>query len=254
MMTKREIMMSKRVIGYIRVSTSHQTESGLGLADQRSKIEAYCELYDLELVDIIADEGVSGRSMKGRDGLQSIIDRSEAGDFDGVVIAKLDRLTRSLPDLHHLLNGLLSAVELHSVNEKIDTSSSTGRLILNVMTSISSWEAEVAGERTSWALQEKKKQAQKTENTEAKKAGRKAKKVKVNGRAPFGYEWVDGVLTRNEIEQEIISLLVELKEAGCTYAQLGDELTKLGYLTSKGTPYQRTAIRRIILRAHEESA
>ncbi|WP_348660950.1 hypothetical protein [uncultured Idiomarina sp.] len=55
--------------------------------------------------------------------------------------------------------------------------------------------------------------------------------LNIKSRAPFGYEWVDGVLTHNEIEQEIISLLAELKEAGSTYAQLGDELAKLGYFT-----------------------
>ena len=254
-MTKREIMMSKRrVIGYIRVSTNHQAESGLGLADQRSKIETYCELYDLELIDVIADEGVSGRSLKGRHGLQSIIDRSEADEFDGVIIAKLDRLTRSLPDLHHLLNGLLNTVELHSVNEKIDTSSSTGRLILNVLTSVASWEAEQAGERTSWALKEKKNQAQDAENTKAKKANRKAKKIKVNGRAPFGYRWVDGELTKDTKEQAVIKAMVNLRKLGVTYAEIGDELTKRGYFTSKGTPFQRTAIRRMLIRAEEETA
>ena len=253
-MIEREMMMTKNVIGYIRVSTNHQTESGLGLADQRAKIEAYCELYDLNLIDVVADEGVSGRSLKGRSGIQSIIERSESGDFDGIIISKLDRLTRSLPDLHHLLNGLLSAVELHSVNEKIDTSSSTGRLILNVMTSISSWESEIAGERTSWALQEKKRQAQNAENKSAKASGRKSKRVRVNGRAPFGYRWIDGQLTKDAKEQAVINALVSLKAAGYTYDQLAEELTNRGYLTTKGTPYQRTAIRRIILRAKEESA
>ena len=248
------MMMTKNVIGYIRVSTNHQAESGLGLADQRAKIEAYCELYDLNLIDVVADEGASGRSLKGRSGLQSIIDRSESGDFEGVVIAKLDRLTRSLPDLHTLLNGLLESVELHSVNEKIDTSSSTGRLILNVLTSVASWEAEQAGERTSWALQEKKKQAQQAENKSAKASGRKSQRVRVNGRAPFGYRGGDGQLIKDTKEQAAIDALVALKSAGYTYDQLAEELTNRGYLTSKGTPYQRTAIRRIILRANEESA
>ena len=246
--------MKKRVIGYVRVSTAHQVESGLGLADQRNKIQTYCDLYDLELVDIVADEGISGRSLKGRTGLQNIIERSGSGEFNGIVIAKLDRLTRSVRDLHTILDTLSNSIELHSVNEKIDTSSSTGKLILNVLTSVASWEAEVAGERSSWALNEKKRQAQNVENEAATKQGRKSKSVRINGRAPFGYKWNEGELVHNEAEQLAIQSISKLRKMGLTYAELSEELTKRGHLTSKGTPFQPTAIRRILLRASEESA
>ena len=52
-------MMMSKVIGYIRVSTASQAESGLGLADQESKIRDYCKVYDLDLVDLIVDAGAS---------------------------------------------------------------------------------------------------------------------------------------------------------------------------------------------------
>lgn len=246
--------MSKRVIGYIRVSTGHQAESGLGLDDQRAKIEAYCELYDLHLVDILADEGCSGRSLKGRSSLATITEMAERGDIDGIVIAKLDRLTRSVRDLQTILDGLLSHAELHSVSEKIDTSSSTGRLILNVLTSVASWEAEVAGERTSAALSEKKRQAQRAENERASIEGRKAKTTKINGRAPFGYRWDNGQLVHEDTEQAIIREIANLKTKGYTYKAIGDWMAKEGFITSRGSAYQSTALKRIIQRHIDETA
>jgi DNA invertase Pin-like site-specific DNA recombinase len=243
--------MRKQVIGYIRVSTGHQAESGLGLSDQRQKIEAYCELYDLDLIEVIADEGCSGRSLKGRDGLNSLIERSLLGGFDGIVIAKLDRLTRSVRDLQTILDGLLSNVELHSVSEKIDTSSSTGRLILNVLTSVASWEAEVAGERTSAALNEKKRQAQTKESAEAKEQGRAARRVAVNGRPPFGYRWEAGKLVEVEAEQDILNTIKLLRESGLTYARIAEELGKSGHLTKRGGRWRAGSVRDILVRSME---
>tara|TARA_Y100001973_G_scaffold81918_1_gene120898 strand:- start:1694 stop:2317 length:624 start_codon:yes stop_codon:yes gene_type:complete len=55
--------------------------------------------------------------------------------------------------------------------------------------------------------------------------------LNIKSRAPFGYEWVDGELTEHIVEQEIISILVELNEAGCTFAMISEELKKRGYFT-----------------------
>ena len=112
----------------------------------------------------------------------------------------------------------------------------------------------MAGERSSWALNEKKRQAQNVENEAATKQGRKSKSVRINGRAPFGYKWNEGELVHNEAEQLAIQSISKLRKMGLTYAELSEELTKRGHLTSKGTPFQPTAIRRILLRASEESA
>jgi site-specific DNA recombinase len=236
----------KRVIGYIRVSTNHQAESGLGLADQESKIRAYCDLYDLELVGIKADEGCSGRSLKGRDALQEVTDAVHAGDVDGVVIAKLDRLTRSVRDLQTILDNLVARTELHSVSEKIDTSSATGRLILNVLTSVASWEAEITGERTSDALKEKQKEAQAQENATAKTEQRKARRVNINGRAPYGYRWEDGELVEVAHEQEALAIITELRSRGITYATIAKELSDRGVTTKRGGQWRSGSVRDIL--------
>jgi DNA invertase Pin-like site-specific DNA recombinase len=76
---------------------------------------------------------------------------------DLVIIAKLDRLTRSVRDLADLLKLLLKhGVSLVSVAESLDTGSASGRLVLNIMRAVSQWEREAIGERTRDALAHKK--------------------------------------------------------------------------------------------------
>ena len=219
----------KKVIGYIRVSTESQAESGLGLADQEMKIRGYCAVYDLELVDVIIDAGASAKSLK-RDGIQDVINLAQSNSIDGVIVAKLDRLTRSMKDLHVLLDSVFSKVELHSVAEKVDTSTAAGRLVLNVLMSVAEWEREAIGERTSAALQAKKTKAQRV----------------VNGRAPYGSTWVDGQLVAVESEQKVITIIKELRELRMTLAAIAQDLNDKGFITKRNGKWTATTVRRIL--------
>src|SRR5437868_1373044 len=90
-----------RVVGYVRVSTDMQAQEGVSLEAQRARLKAYCVAQDLTLIEIIADEGLSAKSLD-RPGLRralSMLDRYEA---QGIVVLKLDRLTRSVKDLGFL--------------------------------------------------------------------------------------------------------------------------------------------------------
>ena len=86
--------------------------------------------------------------------LLSLVD---AGQIDMVIIAKLDRLTRSVADLAELLKRFeKQRVSLVSVADSLDTSSAAGRLVLNIMVSVSQWEREAIGERTRDAMRHKR--------------------------------------------------------------------------------------------------
>jgi len=215
--------MFKSVVGYVRVSTEGQAESGLGLEDQVSKIKGYCTLYDLELLEIVVDAGVSAKSLE-RDGIQKIITGAQAGSFAGVVVAKLDRLTRSVRDLHALLDQVFGVVELHSVAEKVDTSSAAGRLVLNVLMSVAEWERETIGERTSAALQVKLARGE------------------TLGKAPFGQRWEGGRLVHDEREQEIISVVRGLRARGWTLQAIRDELLARGMTGRTGSSFGLSTI------------
>ena len=146
-----------RVVGYVRVSSEQQTDHGVSLQAQEEKIRQYCSLYDLTLVDIITDAGVSAKTLQ-REGLQKALSMHTSGQADGIVVVKLDRLTRNVADLGTLITEYFNTYALLSVCEQIDTRSASGRLVLNVLTSVAQWEREAIGERTSQTLQYKKSQ------------------------------------------------------------------------------------------------
>jgi DNA invertase Pin-like site-specific DNA recombinase len=109
---------------------------------------------------VIEDAGLSAKTLD-RPGLQTALAMLKTGQAAGLVIAKLDRLTRSVRDLGALIEGPFAAgkAALLSVSEQIDTRTAGGRLVLNILGSVSQWEREVIGERTAAALQHKKTRA-----------------------------------------------------------------------------------------------
>lgn len=144
-----------RVIIYSRVSTEEQADRGVSLAAQEERCRAYAGLYQLDVVEALADRAVSGKSLD-RPALQAALTAIETGRADGLLVAKLDRLTRSVRDLGELLDGVFKSAALFSVSEQIDTRSAGGRLVLNVLASVSQWEREAIGERTATALRHKR--------------------------------------------------------------------------------------------------
>ncbi len=75
-----------------------------------------------------------------------------------LIVAKLDRLTRSVKDLAELLERFeRKGVALVSVAESLDTGSAAGRLVLNITAAVSQWEREAIGERTKDALSHKRR-------------------------------------------------------------------------------------------------
>lgn len=152
-----------KVLGYVRVSTDQQGDDGVSLDAQRARIAAYAEAMGVELVDVV-QEVASARTLK-RDGWQIVCARIEAGEAQGVLVAKLDRLTRSVRDLGELLETTFSernGVALLSVADSIDTRSANGRLVLNLLTMVAQWERETISERTREALQHLRKQGVRT--------------------------------------------------------------------------------------------
>jgi site-specific DNA recombinase len=220
-------------IGYIRVSSEEQAQSGLSLAHQRAKIEAYCLATDIELVGIIEDAGRSAKTMQ-RPGLLQALDMLKAKQADALVILKLDRLTRSVKDLGELVELFdKSGSALISVQDSINTDTAAGRLVLNVLGSVAQWEREAICERTKAAL-----------------AVKKAKRERV-GSVPYGYDLAaDGrTLTPNSQELAIIETMRALRSAGRSYSSICSELVAKGITTKAGGQWHAMTVRNICLAA-----
>jgi len=121
-----------QAIGYVRVSTDRQAEQGVSLEAQEAKIRAMATVQGAELMEVIVDGGESAKSLN-RPGLQRLLGLVNACEVDAVIVAKLDRLTRSVKDLCGLLELFETRkVALISVAESLDTGSAVGRLVITI--------------------------------------------------------------------------------------------------------------------------
>jgi site-specific DNA recombinase len=217
-------------IGYLRVSTEGQAEKGVSLEAQEKKVRAMAEVQGAELTEIISDGGESAKSL-ARPGMARLLALVDAGKVDTVIIAKLDRLTRSVKDLAELLERFeRKNVSLVSVAESLDTRTAAGRLVLNVMASVSQWERETIGERTKDALAHKKGKGERV------------------GTVPFGFQLaVDGVhLEENPQEQEILHRIEELRAAGRTLREIAAELNRRGLPTRRGSAWRHEYVLNVL--------
>jgi site-specific DNA recombinase len=222
-----------KVVAYCRVSTDEQHASGLGLESQIDKVKTYASLYDLELVDIITD-AASGKNLN-REGLDTTLNMLKKEDAEGVLVAKLDRLTRSVKDMGELLENYFSKqYSLFVVVEQIDTSTASGRMMINILMSVAQWERETIGERTKDALAAKRKRGEKT-----------------GGDIPFGYDLsADGHLTKNNTEQKAIHRIHKFRKKGYSLRAICQKLEKEECKTKTGsTKWHPQSISRILSRA-----
>ena len=149
------------MIGYLRVSTEEQATSGLGLEAQRDTIARYAEQHGWDVV-WYEDAGYSGKDDK-RPALQEALTRLHAKpskrDVDGLLVAKLDRLSRSVHDFSGLLKlATARKWSVVAIDLGVDTSTITGKLVAQIMSAIGEWEREIIGARTSAAMQAAKRQ------------------------------------------------------------------------------------------------
>ena len=221
-----------RAVGYVRVSTDSQAERGVSLDAQRAKLRAYADLYEIDLVDVIVDAGASARNLK-RDGLQEALQLLESRQADAILVAKLDRLTRSIRDLAKLIDRYFGGGRwaLLSVSENVDTRSASGRLVLNLLGAISQWEREVISERTKDALAHKRATGEAT-----------------GGDAPFGFaKTEDGLLMPNNEEQQTLDLITQLRTRGTSVRAIASYLNVQG-ISARGSRWHPTTIARMLRR------
>lgn len=147
-----------KVIGYVRVSTADQGIHGAGSDAQRRAIREECKRRGWQLARIEEDEK-SGKSVKNRPGLARALTACRGGEVAGVMVAKLDRLSRSLVDFARLLEDAQQhGYNVVALDLGVDLSTPAGEFLANVMASAAQWERRIIGQRTKDALAERRAQ------------------------------------------------------------------------------------------------
>lgn len=136
---------------YTRVSTDDQVQ-GASLDVQRTQCEAMAKATGATVADVVVDDGYSGKDTK-RPGMRRVLDMVERRELGGIIVWKLDRLTRNLRDLLAMVDLFTTTdTALVSLAEKIDTSGPMGRFTLHVMGAVAQLERETIQARVTAAM------------------------------------------------------------------------------------------------------
>jgi DNA invertase Pin-like site-specific DNA recombinase len=145
-----------QVIGYVRVSTEEQSNSGAGLAAQRAAIKVECLHRGWTIVHMIEDAGYSAKDLK-RPGVQIALEALKDGDATALVVAKLDRLSRSMLDVTTVMaTATAQGWALVALDCAVDTTTPAGEAMANVLATFAQFERRLIGQRTREALAAKR--------------------------------------------------------------------------------------------------
>lgn len=137
-----------RVAGYVRVSTSEQARHGLSLASQREAITRSARTRGWKVVEVFEDAGASGRDLR-RPAVKAALEALRSGRADTLVVARLDRLSRSVLDVAKLLDrARKEGWSLHALDAPVDLATPQGELQVHLLATFARYERRLTGERT----------------------------------------------------------------------------------------------------------
>jgi site-specific DNA recombinase len=200
-------------VGYVRVSTEEQSKEGVSLAMQRTKIRQYCQLNDLDLIEIIEDAGISAKDIDHRPGFKRIIEKVNAGTIDAVIVYKLDRAFRNTVQALTVAQDMdKKGVAFHSITEKLDTRSAIGKFFFTLLSALAEMERNIISERTTAALRHKRANGERTTR-----------------HAPIGYSHLNGLLVLDQNEQTAILQALNLRAQGLSLREISRALFREGH-------------------------
>ena len=190
----------KNIIGFVRTSTMKQ---GNSIKLQRDEIKEYAKNRNLQLIDIIEEEGVSGNKLN-RAGYDSVMDMVNNNRVDVVICYWLSRVGRSLIMVLELINSCLeNNITLISIKEGIDTSTPGGRMMAKFYAVLGEEELITIKERIKGVIRHKKRNG-----------------LQYNGTAAYGTYVKNGLLYEDEFEMKIVRNMKNLRSRGWSWYKI----------------------------------
>jgi DNA invertase Pin-like site-specific DNA recombinase len=206
-----------RAVGYCRVSTDEQGQSGLGLESQRETIGREVERRGWTLEHVYTDIA-SGKSLRRRPEFREALGDLAVGRADVLVVAKLDRLSRSVGDFATVLaQTQIEGWALNICDLGVDTTTPSGKMVAQIMMVLAEWEREMIGDRTRSAL--------KVARSRGTRLGR-----------PPG------------VEDDTLRLIRVLRDSGRSWQKIADALTVEGVPTGQGGKWHGATVRKLYQR------
>jgi DNA invertase Pin-like site-specific DNA recombinase len=222
-----------KVIGYTRVSLDEQGERGLGLAAQRSAIITEVGRRGWELVEVLEDSGYSGRDFN-RPAVTTAMRLLQCGHADALVVAKLDRLSRSILDF----TGIMARARKENwgviaLDCSVDTTTPAGEAMAHVMATFAQYERRLIAQRTADALRELRSRGD------------------AYGPTPFGWSRAGDRLLPHASEQKVLTRMRRLRAKGKSYRNVAQSLNRSGTPAKKGGAWFASSVRSALLTAEK---
>lgn len=216
----------RKWVGYVRVSTEKQHNTGVSLDAQQKMIEEFAKSKGFDLKEIITEQVSGSVNCAERKGFGRIIKMMDEKTINGVIVHKLDRISRNISDQSSMidkyfreLGNKLMIIEM----SRLDLSNPNDRMLINMMGALSQYEREIIISRTVTALNYMKQTG-----------------LKTGGYVPYGKTVEDAKapkkkLVENKDETELWDEMRALKEhKGLSYGAICEILTQKGILNRKG--------------------
>lgn len=224
-----------RALAYLRVSTAGQAERGMGLETQRDRVRAFAEAKGLNLLAVVAESASGGVrdgedfSYEHRPVLLSLIERAERGEYDALVVARFDRLSRDYATLIVLERRL----QRHGVRLLSAAEENGDGAIAEFM-------------RGQLALVAQLERAMILDRVGAGKAKKKALGRHVHGRVAFGYRSTGGLLSPHDDEAEVVRRIFAEARDGRTPGRIARDLNRDGIPSPTGATWGKNTLRWIL--------
>lgn len=207
-------------VGYIRVSTEEQAQSGLGLEAQERELRAHCCARGIALDDLLVDGGCSGKDLN-RPGIIELLRRVRGRRVGMVLTVKIDRLSRRVIDTLSIVETLHKHdAAIVFVQEAIDTTSAAGKAMLTVIAAFAEMERNYISERTRSALATKKARGERL------------------GNPPFGVFAGEGA---------VCEAARELRSQGLSLRAIASALAQHGFRPRRAKAWSPEMVRRLMV-------
>lgn len=217
-----------RVAAYARVSSASDDQLNSFAAQNRHYSDLISSKENWRMVDIYADEGITGTSAEKREDFQRPLADCRRGLIDRVLVKSISRFARNTKECLETIRELKSlGIGVYFEKENIDTATMSGEMMTALFASFAQAESESISSNMRWSYQRRMQNG-----------------TFITCKAPFGYRLRNGALEIEESEAEIIRMIFARYLSGQSTADIAAEITKLGIPTRDGTPYwQYTTIR-----------
>lgn len=205
---------------YARVSTQLQVNDGVSLDVQERQLQQAAEMAGYTLIELVREEGRSGKNISGRPALTDALKRLDAGEAKALFVTRIDRLARSTQDFLGVVDRAnKNGWRLVMLDLNLDTSSYQGRFVVTIMSALAEMERGIIAERQ--------------------------KDVHKDRRAR-GVVWGVDMGPKNKTPEEIKQRIVAERSLGFSYQKIADSLNKDSIPTQNNKKWYATTVKNIL--------